>query len=413
MKSAILTIGTEILFGQITNTNAAYLSQNLNELGIDVMYHHTVGDNPKRMKEAMDLLFKDCNLILTTGGLGPTRDDLTKEMTAEYMGDELVLNNEALERIEQSFSRMGRIMTENNIKQAYMPSTSTIFQNDAGSAPGFALEKDGKIIICMPGPPREMKWMFENHVRPYLLKKNENIIFSKMLRIFGIGESALETKIEDLIEAQTDPTIAPYAKEGEVLLRVTSKRRSKEEAEKAVKEMVARIDEKVGEYIYSYDDEDLVEVVGKKLIKNNITISCAESCTGGMFASALTSVPGISAVFDSGIVTYSNEAKNRELGVKKETLETFGAVSSEAAEEMAEGLKAKTGSRLCISVTGVAGPGGGSEEKPVGLVYVVAILDDSKVCKEYKMRAVSRNWNRNYTTLHMLDLVNQLIDSRQ
>lgn len=412
MKSAILAIGTELLFGQVANTNAAYLSQHVNELGIDVLYHHTVGDNPKRMKEAMDLLLRECDLIVTTGGLGPTQDDLTKEIAAEYMGEEMALNNEALERIEKTFSRLGRIMTDNNIKQAYLPRRAHVFQNDAGTAPGFAIEKNGKIIICLPGPPREMKCMFENQVRAYLQDKTAYVIYSRMLRVFGIGESLLETKLEDLISVQTDPTIAPYAKEGEVLVRVTSKQKSREAAERSVADMVEKINERIGEYIYSYDDEDLADVVAKKLMKNNISISCAESCTGGMFAAALTGCAGISAVFDRGIVTYSNAAKHEELGVSEETLQTFGAVSIEAAMEMAEGLQAKTGSRLCISVTGVAGPGGGSEEKPVGLVYVAALFDGVKVCKEYRMRAVSRNWNRSYTTLHMLSLINQLIDGK-
>lgn len=412
MKSAILAVGTELLFGQVANTNAAYLSQHLNELGIDVVYHYTVGDNPKRMKEAIDLLFQDCDLIVTTGGLGPTQDDLTKEVAAAYMGEAMTLNNEALERIERTFSKLGRIMTDNNIKQAYLPQAATVFQNDAGTAPGFALKKENKIIICLPGPPREMKCMFENQARPYLQDQTPYVIYSKMLRVFGIGESLLETKLEDLISAQTDPTIAPYAKEGEVLVRVTSKKDSREAAEQSVAEMVKKISERIGEFIYSYDDEDLAEVVSKKLIQNNISVSCAESCTGGMFAAALTGYAGISAVFDRGLVTYSNEAKRQELDVKEETLRTFGAVSCETALEMVEGLKKKTGSRLCISVTGVAGPGGGSKEKPVGLVYVAAVLDDVKVCKEYRMRAVSRNWNRSYTTLHMLNLVNQLIDKK-
>ncbi len=412
MKSAILSVGTEILFGQITNTNTVYLSQELNQLGIDVMYHHTVGDNPKRVKEAITLLHKECDLVITTGGLGPTQDDLTKEMVCEIMGDTLVKNDEALERITANFKRMGREMTENNVKQAFMPSEATVFQNDVGTAPGFALERNGKIAICMPGPPREMKWMYENCAKAYLQNKTSCVIFSKSLRIFGIGESSMETEIEDLITNQTDPTIAPYAKEGEVQLRVTSKRDTLAEAEKSVDEMIEKINERIGEYIYSYDNEDLYAVVGKKLIEKKISISSAESCTAGMFASTLTNTSGISAVFDRAIVTYSNEAKRDELGVKKETLDQFGAVSPETALEMVEGLKTKTGSQLCIAVTGVAGPEGGTEQKPVGLVYVAVIFGDQKICKEFRMRAVNRNWNRNYTTLLMLDLVNKLIDEK-
>ena len=236
MKTAILSVGTEILFGQIVNTNTVYLSQQMNMLGFDVMYHYTVGDNPKRVEEMIDLAFQDCDLILTTGGLGPTQDDLTKEVACKALDDTLVMMDDVLEEITKYFKTLGREMTENNKKQAIMPSRATVFHNDAGTAPGFALEKDGKYIICMPGPPREMKRMFQKSVVPFLQSMIDGALFYRQIRFFGIGESMLETQLLDLIDNQTDPTLATYAKEGECSLRIASKRATEEEAEHAVDE---------------------------------------------------------------------------------------------------------------------------------------------------------------------------------
>ena len=337
MKTAILTVGTEILFGQIVNTNAAFLSQELQNMGYDVMYHYSVGDNPGRLKELIAFAFHDCDLILTTGGLGPTQDDLTKEVIAEAMGDVIVENEECMKALLDNYQRAGRPMTPNNLKQAYMPSRARVLPNDSGTAPGFTLEKDGKLIISMPGPPREMKRMFELQVKPILESMQDSVIYYKILRTFGLGESSMETVLLPLIDGQTDPTIATYAKEGECSLRIASKRATKKEAAAAVDRMIEDVNQLIGEYIYSYDDEELIEVVGKLLLKKHITVSCAESCTGGLFAAALTDIPGISEVFERGIVTYSNRAKMEELGVKSETLDKFGAVSPETACEMAAG----------------------------------------------------------------------------
>lgn len=412
MKSAILSVGTELLFGQITNTNVVYLSQQIQSLGIDVMYHFTVGDNSRRLADIIRQAFKECDIIITTGGLGPTQDDLTKEIVCEVMNDKLVPHQQSMNVLKEYFNKTGREMTENNWKQGYFPSKAQVLANDIGSAPGFLLEEDNKTIICMPGPPREMHRMFEKYVSPFLANKTDDTIYYKVLRLFGIGESKLETEIIDLIDKQTDPTLATYAKEGECSIRITSKRNSLEEAKKAVDDMIAEIRKKVGQYIYSYDDENLADIVIQKLIDNDITVSCAESCTGGWFSKTLTDTPGISAVYDRGFITYSNKAKVKELGVKQETLDTFGAVSKETAIEMAEGLKEKTGCRLCISVTGLAGPDGAREEKPIGTVYYSAILDDIKVWKETRMRNVNRNWNRNYAVLTMFDIINRLIDNK-
>lgn len=409
MKAAILSVGTELLFGQITNTNSAFLSRHLNMLGFDVLYHYTVGDNPARLEEILKLAYRDCDLVITTGGLGPTQDDLTKEVVAQVFHDYLVTSVESLSWLEDYFRRNNRVMTDNNRKQANLPSRAILFHNDAGTAPGFALEEDNRIVICLPGPPREMSRMFLQKALPYLETKTDGIIYHKSIRTFGIGESQLETTLLELIDSQTDPTLATYAKEGECSLRIASKRQTLREAEDAVAEMIEKIKPLIGEFIYSTEDEELVEVVGRLLMDKDISVSCAESCTGGLFAGALTSIPGISKVFDRGLVTYSNRAKVEELGVSPVTLEEFGAVSRETALEMARGLNEVTGSRLCVSITGIAGPDGGSEVKPVGLSYVGTVLDGRESVTEIRSRNVNRNWNRNYSVLAMLHVVYKLL----
>ncbi len=413
MKSSILSVGTELLFGQITNTNAVYLSQKLNLLGIDVLSHHTIGDNPERLRRIIGRALDECDLIITTGGLGPTQDDITKEIVCMVMEDELIPHKPTIEKLEGYFKKLNRTMTENNWKQAYFPSRAVVFENQVGTAPGFAIVNKGKTIICLPGPPREMKHVFENEVKNYLMEKTDSAIYYRMLRLFGIGESMLETKLLDLINSQTDPTIATYAKEGECSVRIASKRKTLKEAEEAVLDMIGKVEKIVGQYIFSYDDEELYEVVGKKLMEKEISVSSAESCTGGLFSQTLTGLPGISSVFDRALVTYSNRAKIEELGVNPVTLENYGAVSENTAVEMAQGLKKVSGSRLNVSVTGIAGPGGATPDKPLGLVFICAILDDEMICKQSIMRNLNRNWNRNYATLLMLDVINRLIDKRE
>ena len=402
MKTAILTVGTEILFGRIVNTNAAYLSQELNNLGFDVMYHYSVGDNPKRLAEMINIAFKDCDMIITTGGLGPTQDDLTKEVISEVMGEKIVVNDLAMETLQNNYIRSGRSMTENNLKQANMPENAEVLPNDQGTAPGFLLEKNGKIIISLPGPPREMTNMFTKEVLPRLKKKQDSVIKYRILRTFGLGESKMETVLLPIIDKQTDPTIATYAKEGECSLRIASKRATYEEAAQAVDDMTEKVMDIIGEYVYSTDNEELIDVVGKLLLEKGITISCAESCTGGLFSGAITSITGISDVFERGIVTYSNKAKIEELGVLPETLEKFGAVSAETAEEMVIGLESKTGSDLCLAVTGISGPGGGSKEKPVGLFYIGIKWQGKTDVIKIQSRNINRKWNRNYAVLSML-----------
>lgn len=410
MKTAILSVGTEILMGQIVNTNAVYLSTELNALGFDVMYHHSVGDNTGRLKETLDHLYHDCDLVITTGGLGPTQDDLTKETVCEYMEDEMVLDDASMKALEKAFRQYRSKMTENNLKQAYFPSRAVIFDNPHGTAPGFAIENKGKYAICLPGPPREMKEMYENHVRPYLEDKTDGKIVYRLIRTMGIGESQLETKLLDLIDEQTDPTLATYAKEGESYVRVASKRATQQEAEEAVSQMIQKVRERIGKYIYSEDNEDIWTVTGRMLMEKGITVSAAESCTGGLFAKTMTDIPGISSIFDRSLVTYSNEAKMQELGVSSETLEKYGAVSEETAVEMAEGLFRKTGSDICISVTGIAGPDGGTEEKPVGLSYIAMHKDGETKCRELRTRDVGRQYNRNRVMLNMINMIYREIE---
>ena len=408
MKTSILAVGTELLFGQTVNTNAAYLSEKLNLMGFDVMYHFVVGDNPARLKEKLADAFTDTDLVILTGGLGPTQDDLTKEMVAEYMGVEMHLDERVVDDLNAIFAKRGGNMPENNMKQAYLPDGCTPFYNASGTAPGFALEKDGKVAICLPGPPREMKWLFENGVRDYLEKFMEKKMVYRVIRTIGIGESDLEMLLMPLIYGQTDPTIATYAKEGECTLRVASQRDSEEEASAAVDEMTERVRKLAGEYIYSLENEELNEVVVRILKEKGLTIASSESCTGGMFAAAITDVAGASDVISSSYVTYSNESKIKELGVPAETIERFGVVSKETAEAMAAGTKKRSGADIAVSITGFAGP----ESDPgheAGEAYIGYAVGDIKGHIEIHTSRNFRTWNRRYFTLRMLRAVYMLI----
>ncbi len=414
MKSALISVGTELLMGQVTDTNAVYLSQQLNALGIDVMYRYTVGDNDGRLTEVLDLALKDCDLVITTGGLGPTEDDMTKETVTKYMNDTLEVHEPSRQAMMQMVKdQRYDLFTKNNLKQTLMPTRAEVFDTDAGTAPGFALSNEaGKTIVCLPGPPREMKRMFERRVRPWLEPKTDCVISYETLRVFGKGESRVETEILDLIDAQTDPTIATYAAEGECSVRVASKRDTLEEAKAACIEVADQVKERLGDCVYSDDGRSLPEVVGEKLLENHITISSSESCTGGMFAEFLTDIPGISEVFERGIVTYTERAKIEELGVSEKTLADETAVSPNVAQQMAEGLQKKTGSDVCVSVTGIAGPGGGTEEKPVGLIYIGCTYKGSTVVKKLLTRNMSRSWNRRHAVLSMFDTINRMLDGR-
>lgn len=408
MKTSILAVGTELLFGQTVNTNAAFLSDKLNHMGFDVMYHFVVGDNPARLKAKLAEAFSDTDLVIMTGGLGPTQDDLTKEMVAEYMGRGMHLDSEVMEQLEEFFEKRGRKMTENNVKQAYLPDGCTPFYNASGTAPGFALSVDGKTAICLPGPPRELKWLWDNGVREYLEQFMEKKMFYRVIRTIGIGESDLETLLMPVIDGQTDPTVATYAKEGECTLRVASQRDTIEEAEEAVREMTARIDELAGDFIYSYDDEDLKEVVVRILKEKGLKITSAESCTGGSFAAAITDVAGASEVLASAYVTYSNESKVREVDVPADLIERYGVVSSQVAEAMAKGAKARSGADIAVSITGYAGP----EADPgheAGEAYIGYAFGEESGYREVSTSRNDRKWNRNYYLLRMLRTIYMLI----
>ena len=404
MKCEILSVGTEILLGDILNTNSRYLSNELANLGIDVYYHQVVGDNRERILNALKEAFSRSDIIITTGGLGPTKDDMTKELVAEFLGMDMYLHEESLKKIEDYFKKMGRIPVKSNEKQAYFPKEAIILENNNGTAPGAIFEKDGKAIIVLPGPPKEMEPMFNESVRKYLESLTGYTIVSEVLRVFGIGESEAENKLQDLIDNGKNPTIAPYAKEGEVTFRITAKGKNEDEARKLIKPLKEEVYNRLGNLIYNTGDVSIQETVGEMLVNKNMTIGVSESCTGGLVSAKLIEYPGISSVFLEGAVTYSNEAKMRTLNVKKDTLEKFGAVSEETAREMAEGIAKRCGSRIGVSTTGIAGPGGGTEEKPVGLVYIGVYIDgETKV--ERHVFSGNRTAVRNKASMTALNMV--------
>lgn len=370
MNAEILCIGTELLLGNIVNTNAAWLSQQLARLGINVYHHTVVGDNAQRLEEALHLAFDRADLVITTGGLGPTYDDLSKETISKYFNRQLVLHQPSLEKIHEFFAKRPHKMSPNNEKQAYQPEGAIIFTNHSGTAPGAAIEQDVKVAIMLPGPPREMKLMFEQEVLPYLQKFSDRVIVSRDLQLFGIGESQTETLLKDLMTSSVNPTLAPYAKEGEVNLRITASAATEAEGYAMMEPLLEKINQLVGQYIYGIDVPDLQTALVTYLLEHHITVSAAESCTGGLVSKSITDIPGCSEIYPGGVCSYSNEMKMKWLGVKAETLQAHGAVSEETALEMAQGIRLATGADFGVSTTGVAGPGGGTPEKPVGLVYV-------------------------------------------
>lgn len=372
----IVSVGTEILLGNIVNTNAAYLSEKCAELGLSCYYQTVVGDNEDRMTEVMENALNRSDVVICSGGLGPTEDDKTKEVACKAMGERLVEDGTTRGRIEEYMenyvkSNPGYIVTDNNWKQAMVPEHGLVLDNDNGTAPGLIIDKDQKIMILLPGPPIEMKPMFENQVFPYLHSKQPEIIYSTTLKICGSGESYVESAIRDLIDSQTNPTIATYAKTGEVHLRLTAKAETEEKAKELIKPMRQELEKRFGTYIYTEDEDETLEMAVVRLLKEKrMTLTTVESCTGGAISARVVNVPGASDVLMQGFVTYSNEAKHKLVGVNNETLKEFGAVSEETACEMAEGAVRTTGSDVALSVTGIAGPGGGTKEKPVGLVYI-------------------------------------------
>ncbi len=371
MNAEIIAVGSELLLGQIVNTNARFLSSHLAELGINVYFHTVVGDNPDRLKSAIEIAEKRSDLLIFTGGLGPTKDDLTKETIATHLGCSLVLDQEALTSIEMYFSKTKRTMTENNRKQALVFEGSHVLANDHGMAPGMVLAANSHTYMLLPGPPKEMEPMFLMYGRAAIAAqiKTSDKIVSRVLRFFGIGEAQLETEIEDLIDSQSNPTIAPLAADGEVTLRLTAKHSDETAAVSMLDQIEKSIRARVGEFLYGYDHTSLAEELVKALKEKKLTIAAAESLTGGMFQQEITAIPGTSAILKGGIVCYTNEVKHNVLKVEQETIDTHGVVSEQCAKELAENVAKLTNADIGISFTGVAGPDE-SEGKPVGTVFI-------------------------------------------
>ncbi|MDB2111307.1 competence/damage-inducible protein A [Clostridium paraputrificum] len=409
MKAEILAVGTEILLGDIINTNAQFISKELALLGIDVYRQEVIGDNEDRLLEAIGEIFQRSDILICTGGLGPTEDDLTKETICKYFNADLELHEESLAELKNYYKRLDRQMTESNLKQVYFPKESKVLSNPNGTAPGMILEKNDKVAVILPGPPREMKPMFLNYVKAYLKDKGNGVIISEVLRVLGVGESTAANMIKDFINNGVSPTVAPYAKEDDVIFRITARGKSEEEGRKLIAPVKEEIKRVFNLDCYGEGEElTIEEVLGKLLVDRKLTISTAESCTGGMIASRLINYPGISEVFLEGAVTYSNEAKERTLNVKKKTLDTYGAVSEETAKEMAIGISKRTGSDISVVTTGIAGPGGGSEEKPVGLVYIGLYYKGNVKAFKYIFNG-NRHNVRTKATVTALDLVRREI----
>lgn len=407
MVVEIVCVGTEILMGNIVNTNAAYLAEKCAGLGLSCYYQSVVGDNHNRLCEIIKTAVSRSDIVILSGGLGPTQDDLTKETAAEVFDKKLYMHEEAKEAICAYMTKRGLTITENNWKQAMVPEDCIVVMNANGTAPGIIMEKDGKHIILLPGPPGELIPMFENDILPYLKKMSPDVLNSVMVKICGVGESIVEDRIKDMIDAQANPTIATYAKTGEVHLRVTAKAENEKEAEKLVKPVVKEIKKRFGDTVYTTDENTSLEAaIINMLSKHKLTVSAAESCTGGLLSARLINVPGASDVYQAGFVTYANKAKHKLIGVKKATLYKYGAVSKETAKEMVKGALKASGADIAVAVTGIAGPGGGTKEKPVGLVYIAC-------GRKHKITVKKFQFSGNRTKIRESSVANALIMLRE
>ena len=410
MVVELVSVGTELLLGNIVNTNARYLSEKCAMLGLSVYYQTTVGDNEERLAEVIKTALNRSDIVILNGGLGPTEDDLTKETCAKVMGLPLVTDQHTKERLKEYYKgRKKEDLPESNWKQAVIPEGAVVFDNGNGTAPGLVVEQNGKTVILVPGPPNELYPMMEKQICPYLQKKNEEVILSQMVKICGFGESKVEEMILDLIDKQTNPTLATYAKQGEVHLRVTARAATEEEAKKLLKPMVKEIKKRFGEAVYTTDEkETLTDVVVKLLKKHELTVTTAESCTGGLLAGTLVGVPGVSEVFREGFVTYSNKAKRKLLDVSKSTLKKYGAVSAQTAKEMAKGGVFSTDADICVAITGLAGPDGATPEKPIGLVYIACYMNDKVHVEEFRFKG-DRQKIRERSVVQALDVLRRSI----
>lgn len=410
----LLSVGTELLLGNIINTNAAFLAEQCASLGLSVYYQTVVGDNPKRLEDTVRLALERSDIVMMTGGLGPTKDDLTKETAAKVAGLPLVEDAHTKACIQKFFDiRKSKVITENNWKQAMVPQGCIVVENKNGTAPGLIIEipkENGiKRMILMPGPPNELRPMFQNDIYPYLNQLQPETIYSVTAKICGLGESYVETEISDLIEAQTNPTIAPYAKTNEVHLRMTAKAENDKAAAKMIEPLLEELKRRFGQHIYTTKEEEtLEEVLVQMLQVRKLTIATAESCTGGLVAGRLVNVPGVSDSLHGGFVTYVDDAKKAFVGVKEESLKKYGAVSAAVAEEMAVGCAKKANTDIGIAVTGLAGPDGGTKEKPVGLVYIACSIHGKTKVKELHLTG-NRSKIREYAVAKALVLVRECL----
>lgn len=407
----LISVGTEILLGDILNTDAQFLSIELARLGISVIHQSTVGDNRERLLAQLKEAADRSDIIILSGGLGPTPDDLTKEVCCEFFGKKMFLHEPTVEKIKTYFSTKGMEMAQNNLKQAMLPKDCVIFPNDNGTAPGMAIEKDGVHILVLPGPPRELKPMFRNCAVPYLMQFSDRIIVSHNIRTFGIGESLMAERVNDLFDAE-NPTVAPYAKDGEALLRVTAMARTKEEAENLCEPVINEIKNRLDGFVYGVDYTCIEEAVIEKLKEKHMKVATAESCTGGLIAKRITDVPGASEVFDCGIISYANEIKHRVLGVSEDDLNKYGAVSEPVARQMAQGALKVSGADIAVSVTGIAGPDSDSTNKPVGLVYIGLADRDNVWVRELRTSRKDRNYNRYVSASNALNMIRLYIDNK-
>lgn len=414
MIAEILCVGTELLHGDIVNTNAQYISKKLAEIAIDVHYQTVVGDNPGRIRQCLGVAFSRADVILCTGGLGPTQDDITKEVLAEFFNVEMVYDEGSYRHVKEIYSRFRKDFPKNNLRQAYFPKGAVVLDNPNGTANACIMngEIDGKskIGILLPGPPKEMEPLVDNSVIPYLKPFSNEVVYGEKLVVVNIGESAAEEMILDLIENQTNPTIAPYAGGGKVIFRITAKAESKEKCIELIEPVKEELIKRFGkDNAYVTESGNAEDKTAQLLLKENITVATAESLTGGMVASRLVSYPGISKVFTEGFVTYSNESKMNTLHVKRETLSKYGAVSEETAKEMAYGAVQVSGADLGVSTTGIAGPDGGTMDKPVGLFYVCVYYNGKFSVKEVTSSG-SRGMIRDRASTAALDLIRRCIE---
>ncbi|HZK38762.1 MAG TPA: competence/damage-inducible protein A [Clostridia bacterium] len=401
----IISVGTELLLGEILNTNARFLSLELAALGISVLRQTTVGDNPDRLAQAFKDALSRSDIVIASGGLGPTADDITKEVCCRVMGFELVVDEEILAFLENFFASRNIKMPQSNKKQALVPLGGTIFNNKNGTAPGIACEKDSKCIILLPGPPRELNPMFLESVKPFLSKYADEVILSHTIRTFGIGESAMAELAEDLL-CNKNPTVAPYAKDGEALLRVTACAQTNAKAQALCTPVIESLLKRLNPYVYGVDVDSLQQKVVELLTQKNLKVALAESCTGGYTAKRLTEVAGASKVFECGIITYSNEMKIKLLNVSPDTLKEHGAVSEQTVVEMAKGARAAGNADIGVGITGIAGPQGDGSKTPAGLSFIaLADKDSVRVEKIQTGKPFEREYNRYYTASRALNMI--------